>query len=95
MGLRFFSLLIPQLEFNAVQNPEVSIGTQTEIQETLLVLAQGVEKGSPKALREGRNLPSFLSPFSWFCHAPAPWQSCGRVSSSRNSWQWETAGVNE
>lgn len=78
MGLQFFSLLIPQLEFSAVQNPEVSIGTQMEIQETLLVLAQGVEKGSPKALREGRILPSFLSPVSWFCHAPVPWQSCGK-----------------
>ena len=58
-----FSLcLSPQLEISAVQHLEVSVGT--EVQETLLVLTQGVGKRSLTAWRKERNLSSFLVSFS-------------------------------
>lgn len=72
MGLQFLPLLIRQPEFSTAPNLEVSVRIQTMIQETLLVLAQEAEKRSPKTQKEGRNHSSFLSPFSWFCHAIAP-----------------------
>lgn len=55
-----------------------------------LVLAQAIEKRSPKVHREGRNPSSFY--LASLCFV-MPWQSCGEGNSHRSSWQWETAGA--